>query len=396
MGFEQLFEEGLQFKQKALGDHAHIDKLNEAVMKFDAAVSEQENKLLTVLGEIDRQFIMAHKEHCLFEKETCLSLFDAINSGFSKAIVHNEQSKKHINNAIKLLTKFKNEKHLTEEHIVLIDNDLVTWKFFLEEANCKHYYLKYEQAIQKQDSGSALDNIRLAIKKLSSLKEYVEEHSEIIGIQFLRIVKGNILAMCSNEFVNLMDILQKNKSSLSETKIIQMIGSLWEAYNLSKFALKENPEGQYYVEVTDMQKARLKDLLKSFRNDWKTIYIEFEDQKEFLKIMKNIDTKKYNQLQAELYIKNNMGVKLWTVGSFMLLALVVIGSLLVLMANNIKNVWLVIPIFVTMQAAFIIVNSFILKSIDNLSEIGFIQLIQLAFKFQFLAFRKSGNNSNEE
>lgn len=128
---------------------------------------------------------------------------------------------------------------------------------------------------------------------------------------------------------------------------------------------------------------------------WKSVYIDFKDNTEFLKIMQMLDYNTYKKIEIELSINNNKAFKLLAAGSFwILLFIIVIGSIAVI-ANNIPLITLaVILIFVCIF--IIVIGAFVLKSTDSLSEDGFLKLISIVCENQIKVLKiLNRNNKNK-
>lgn len=96
--------------------------------------------------------------------------------------------------------------------------------------------------------------------------------------------------------------------------------------------------------------------------------------------------------QAQLIqIQESKSAKLWRAGSFWIFFFMVISGVVFLFVTSITDWWKLLIAILALEAFIVISGAFVLRSIGDLSERGFLALVDLAFKFQLRGLRDLRN-----
>ena len=158
-----------------------------------------------------------------------------------------------------------------------------------------------------------------------------------------------------------------------------------------------NPEWAQYPEVTEQCRANIENFLSANRGAWLRLYCEFEDQPEFLKIMKHVDIRLFRDAEAERLGRTHKAVKLWSVGSFWLTLFLVVVAAVVVVFRVVG--WMqALLVLIVVEGLLLLVGAFTLRATGDVSENGLLELVKLALASQATFVRRllAGGHPQED
>lgn len=388
---EELFEEANKLRNMARESVENYKYYFTASEKFQLLADYYYRLLINLKNihsysnleiETQKKIINANRNHVMYEKEICLFMYRSFIKDYSVAEEHLNNSENHIELAIKELKSIKS--NIKNEHE--FNYDIKNWTYHKNEINFYRYSMLSSKLCNEKKYGEALDNIRQAIIEIKNNIETINDYIDVIGIEYIRITKSNMFAMMSNQYAIITKAIVKNfkssHTSITEGLLIEALKMLWNSYNSSLEALKENPLWDGYSEVMKNQTEWLKYILKNNLDTWEKIYIHFEEDKEFLCLMKEINVEKYTKIYYKLTTSNNKLFKTWLSASYFVLLFVVIVISVTFITTTILAWWKLILAFIFIETILICLGAFTLRLTGDLSESKFIDLINIAVSSQ--------------
>ena len=381
-----LLNEANQLYSKAckLKDEARKSKDNYTVYTQAANCYEQTAdkyiEIYNMIKNLDKKSVnnpeemMIFSEYYRYESEKCLSVYFYHKRDFQNSLNHFEKSKKNINNAINMLNKISRNEFWEKE--------LNVWKFFRTSNN--NYY-NIIMASKCWDEKKYIDTLDYYTKSLENLKKILINVEQLVdkGILeevYLRITIGNVIAMSAN-IQSVKALLAANDlTDIDQDQLVlKLLNLFYKCYELSKKAYDKNPEWVEYAQGSVINLNNIKQILSNNMELWKSIYIEFMDNSNFLKIMMDFDLKKFKEIKGEVKLDNS---SMWKIVSFWPLFLIIILCIIFKLANEITIVKLIIAI-VFSEILILTLGIFILRTSGFLSEEGFLKSISILLKKQF-------------
>lgn len=248
------------------------------------------------------------------------------------------------------------------------------------------------------DSVKALDYYKEALDRTERMVEEVDKkvNQGALDLTYKRITMGNSFGMRANITSAMTKIILDHSTShkdLSKNELLNLIKYIWDAYCLSQRAFETNPEWNQYLKGQEINFDNLKEILKENKHLWADLYVKFENEKEFIKLMKIIDPKQTNKLTSEYSFQDNKLVKLWSIGSFFLLAFGFIITGLTIVSNVISSSWLILLVFIFAEVFLLIIGAFVIRTTGDLTEASFLKLINMALNQQFGFLRRFNQKS---
>lgn len=399
---DEICDQAFELRNEARKSVDNYELYLEAAEKFKYVIDFQQKSLKLIKRdnihklspEIQCEIYksIATNEHLQFERYNCIAVYNYMQMEYKEAIEYGLRVEKHIDNAIEALHKIDIDRRnvCSKEEI---NYDIKRWTYYKLENNIRCYVYRAEDEAKKEKYMNSIDYYRIAVKKMKQLINEMPKYEDVLEAEYYRIAQSNYLAMISNtscEMINLMESTYAQKNS-DEISLIDIISESWNAYNYTELAYKNNPVWTDYKDVRRLQMSLLEKLLRENKGNWNSIYIKFEDNKELLKIMKKVDSKKYNRVESKLKLNENNAFKLWQIGSFWILLFLILSGVIGMLAKIIAF-WTFLAAITAVEIIFMIIGGFTLKSIDSLSESGFIKLMSIATKNQLSilkVFRKN-------
>ena len=264
---------------------------------------------------------------------------------------------------------------------------LLGWKFNERFTIIEGMAIRARDDWDKGDFISALDLDRRMSNLLKDLIGYVRSNN--LDPVYERIALGNYYGSIANASNALAGSIL-NKSSrdssnavgiLSFTSAVELLRYTLEAYKWGKSAFQANPEWDQYLSLANLCRGNIQDLLQKNPLVWRDLYLEFEHDPEFLKVMKMTDLEKFKKIEAERHIGENKIAKLWSLGTFWILAFGAVGLFVLVVLNN-TSWYQALLAFVAAEILFVILGAFILRTTGDLTEAGFLEVMELALKYQ--------------
>jgi hypothetical protein len=245
----------------------------------------------------------------------------------------------------------------------------------------------------------ALDLYRRTFAESMDAIEYLDQHGAEPATE--RIARGNASIMLANASQAMAKIYldralgDAGTGTIGADEALRILRYLLDAYKAGQTAAHINPEWNQIDAASSQCLETIRDLLSSNKAQWVTIYCHFEDRPDFLAIMKALDIREYKKVEAIRMEKENKAAKLWAIGSFWLLAFLVICAPIAIL-SHVLGFWVALVALVGVEVVMVIIGALILRTIGDLSEKNFLALIATAFKFQFrslVTFGKSPSSN---
>lgn len=312
-------------------------------------------------------------EYYKFEKEKSITAYYYEDRQLDKCLEHYNKSNMHITEAINKLIDIERNDYWERE--------LSVWKYFKDNNNDFYNYIMARKYWDNNEYIEALDYYNKSLDNQKNLVEKVEMlvKNNILDPCYLRITKGNAVATNANINAAMSQIVYSKKDSISDDIYIKLIKLFYKCYKFSELAYVKNPEWDDYEEGSNVYLNNIREILLENIPLWKSVYIEFEDNKEFLKIMKNIDLDVYKKIESEATLDNNF---IWKFISFWPLLFIFIIGIIFILSKMLSFDKLVLIMLFT-EITIIILGLFILRTTGFLSEDGFLNSLHTIFNKQF-------------
>lgn len=398
---KEEIDKGHKLKEKARKSTNELDAYLDAARHFEKAAKLSQEIIDEEDDSCNELQLSTFRNYYVFEENICKGIYWYEKRDQVQSISYYDKGLIAINKAIELIRDGEN----------FCDNEDVL-NYLL---SFKDEWIYMEKSIQAQKIGAkgreywdenkpieALDYYRKASR-------YFEESIDLSKADTLkpiyeRIALGNYIGMNANIASSLAKLqLSRGKKSeglteLSDEEAISLIKHTLEASKLSRDAFAKNPEWLQYEEGAEHMEKVASDFLKKNHSLWEKLYLYFENDEYVKTILKKADLNKYKEVKAKYDITSEKPVKLWLSGGFFLFALIIIFLIVFAILSSDFNWWQVILAITTIEVLFVIIGAFTLRSIGELSEAKFIELLQLALttQFSFLKNFVSIGNSKKE
>ena len=295
---EELYKKACDFKDKARISTDNLESYIDAAKYFDEAV--RNNIKYQKDSKIDADLKYQIKVHTLYykyEKHECLASYFFEKRKTEKA---KEQLKKSINfldNAIGLIENipetlsFDVKKHLT--------GFLQKNKYYKKISESKILSCDARAAWDNNCWINALDNFRRAA---SNFGEIVQE-SKSFEPECERIALGNYFGLMMNISQTMVKISLKE---LTKETAKDLMHHLYKAYHLGLLAYNSNPEWKQYKLASQKCYNNILNFLDINKSFWFDIYIEFENEPNFLKIMKKANINLYKKIELKRFSESKV------------------------------------------------------------------------------------------
>lgn len=292
----------------------------------------------------------------------------------------------HTANAVRDGEAFLKSASLDDKERQRIEKMVTAWNVGLFAHRAKFASIK---ARKKWDDGElldALDLYRRAARDERAALDLIQQHG--VDDRSERITTGNYIAALVNasQVLALLAFARGRGHGprferLYASDAYEVVGLTYEAYEIGQHAVRANPEWEEYREAAAQCLHNIEQFLKDNQTHWLHIYAHFEDKPGILAIMRRVDLDLFKKTEQERHMRENKAVRLWAVGSFWLFAfsLVLVGLLVVFTK---LGFWTGLALIGALEATFILIGAFVLRSSGDVTEKGLIQLMGLATKFQ--------------
>jgi hypothetical protein len=360
--------------------------------------AEMSAELADVAHDTDLKLGQAFALYYLYEEQDCLSGYYYEKHETNTAKEHRRKSRKFICDAITLLREILPEASPTVRES--LEELLPSWSHFEQAAVMKEL---------ANDARAAWDNHRFIdaldiYRQMATVQEaIIQELPEALEPQYRRIAIGNFVGFMMNASQSLAQISkrserneQANSSQVPFDVTVRLLRHTFDAYDLGNTAFDQNPEWEQYRHNAERCLKNIQSILRLKASSWLQLYLAFEDNPDFLKIMKMTDLNKFKKAESERFLRENKWLKLWGVGSFfILLFLIVAGAIWFIVSQNLSW-WRLLTLIGAIEAIFILIGAFTLRSIGDLSEENFLKLIGMALTYQFRVFALSRKGEDSE
>lgn len=380
---KKLKKEADELKDIAAKSDKKLDYYIKAAKKYgELADKIKKHADLLKKSGFSEESISAKNEikRILYEKEQSLFMYYYRKTDYNEAENHYNEAQNYLDKYLKKIKEIINKAsdNIKED---LIYNK-TKWSYFKKQSVAIYHAMKSKKASEEKNFIEALDYARQALDEAENLLKIANENTDILGYKHKRIASGNYSAIASDVATIGANIIS-NKKEITKEMFFNFLNKLWDSYRYSCNAFKENPAWDGYNKIKKERIDEIKNILSQNKHIWKEIYIEFEEEKEFLKVMKKVDTEKYNEIKEKTIIKENKGVELWAKGSFWVFLFVVVFGVGFFASQTISSFLDLLVIILTTEAIIVILGGLILRSTGELSEANTVEVIKIAFKSQF-------------
>lgn len=396
---KEEIDKGHKLKEKARKSTKELDAYLEAASHFEEAAKLSQEMIDEEDDSCNELQLSTFRYYYVFEENICKGIYWYEKRDQNQSIKYYNEGLAAISKAIGLI---KNRKEFCDKNNVI--NYLLSFK---------DEWIYMEKSIQAQKIGAkgreywdedkpieALDYYRKASR---FFKESIElSKAENLKPIYERIALGNYIGMNANIASSMAKLqLSRGKkragvTELSDNEAITLIKHTLEASKLSRDAFDKNPEWLQYQEGAEHMEKIATDFLKKNHSLWDKLYLYFENDEYVKIIMKNADLERYKEVKAKHDITSEKPVKLWLSGGFFLFALIIIAMIVYAIISSDFNWWQVILAITTIEVLFVIIGAFTLRSIGELSEANFTELLKLALTTQFSFLKNFLSLGNSE
>ena len=381
-----LYQRTIELKERARTSVANIDSYVEAAeFAHQAGELSAEGARTAVDISLARQHAV-YSAYYFYESQDCLSgyYYEKRNTELGKE--HAQQGRGFITDAINLLNQIPSG--VTDDVRQKLNEHLPSFNHYRRTIDIK---ILANDARKAWDAERYIDALDLYRRMVELQEKDLEVLNDSIALQYWRIARGNYIGYAVNVSSALAQLMLK-RGNISDDRqavtipndlAITLLSHTLNAYRLARAAFEENPEWEQYQDNAGRCFRNIQSVLRSNPNKWLHIYLAFEDEPEFLKIMKMTNLEKFKEAAAKRAIRENKIFKLWAVGSFWLLCLGVIVALILLIQSRVSGFAQLALAVAAVEVLLVIVGALILRTMGDLSERNFVELIRLALRYQF-------------
>jgi hypothetical protein len=393
-----LYQRTIELKERARKSVGNIDSYVEA-----AEFAHRAGELSAEGSRTAPDASLAHQHavysvYYFYEEHDCLSgyYYEKRNTELGKE--HAQQARGFITGAINLLSQVPPD--VTEDVRQELHEHLPSFNHYLRTIEIK---ILANDARKAWDEERYIDALDLYRRMVELQKQDLKALSDPIALQYWRIARGNYIGYSVNVSSALAQLMLKGGKmsddrqavTIPDDLAVTLLSHTVNAYQLAQAAFEENPEWEQYRDNAGRCLRNIQNVLRSNPNKWLPLYLAFEDEPEFVKIMKMTNLEKFKEVEAKRRIRENKIFKLWAVGSFWLLCLAVIVGLILLIQARVTGFWQLAILLTAVEVVLVIVGALILRTIGDLSERHFVELIRLAFRYQFNFLKLLRRNEND-
>jgi hypothetical protein len=227
------------------------------------------------------------------------------------------------------------------------------------------------------------------LDKYSLAKKYYDEND--IAPELKRIAQGNYFG----QNVNISQMYAGHISTIKNTSLnLNLLKHFMDSYEFSIKAFQANPEWLEYREGQEAMKRNIESIIESNKSNWHNCLLEFNSNPLLIKIMKSQDIQAYKKANAKIEIESDYLKKFYFTGIFWLIALgVVVFIVYSIFDSSIPVLYKPLAVFLII-VLFSIVGAFILRTNEDLSEEGFLELMKLSLKIGFKGLKTLDNKES--
>ncbi|MBK8467161.1 MAG: hypothetical protein IPL32_15170 [Chloracidobacterium sp.] len=387
-----LYTKGVEFKEIARKEVHHLDNYIQAATRFSEAATKLEYLTNTNQPiDFETQYFV-YSNYYRFEENDCLAAYFYEKRDTDKTEEFRNKANEHLK---KCLCKLENlPQGLSTEVRDTLGAHIPKWKYFLRSSEISDFANKARKSFDNYSFVEALDCYREMIRLEEINLELIDG---LFDPQHGRIARGRALGSHSNASAAIALIMIKRLQAngdygalnLPFNSLVEVLQHEKNAFLFGMEAFRQNPEWQQYYDISQGRLENIKEALRSNASDWNKLYLAFENDPDLLGIMKQTDLELYKKAEANRVFKENKYFKLWAVGSFWLFVLVVVVGLVLLIQNFSSSWGYFLVTLVGVEVFFLLIGAFILRSVGDLSEAKFLELVKMALQFQFNIFSAS-------
>jgi hypothetical protein len=384
------YDEAVRLKEVARKSVDNIQFYLKAAEHLHGA-AELSAKLAEVGHDVDRTILhKAFSSYYFYEEHDCLSGYYYEKRDTEAANEHTRLSKNFIDMAVSTIKDIPPEVSLQVRKSLL--GFLPDWEYRQRTVETKELANNARAAWDRERFIEALDIYR---RMASVQRQIVDNLPESLDPKHKRIAVGNYIGFMANASSAMAQLMLKRAESgdadaplqLPSDIVAKILGHTLDAYALGETAFQHNPEWEQYREVALNCRRNIQNVLKLNPSLWGQLYLAFEDNPEFLRIMKMTDLNKFKEAESARHLRENKLLKLWGVGSFWLFVLFSIAALVLFIQSYNLAWWRFALVIAAIEVVLVLIGAFTLRTVGDLSEKNFLELMRMAFKYQFGFFR---------
>lgn len=230
------------------------------------------------------------------------------------------------------------------------------------------------------------DILELTEKDLQYTLDHIKDQ------RYIRIASGNYIITFANISQALTGIIfdKIDSDRIQYDWSVDLLRHGINTLRYSQKAFDANPEHDKYRSGAITIRKNIESLLLRNKKNWMKYLIELDNNQELVKIMKSIDLENYNNIKAKTDPEISGLKKLYFTGVFWLIVLFLIfwifysifSSTIPLLLKPIAGLLIIV--------AFTVIGAFILRSTNELSEVGFLKLMRLSLRIGFKGIKSIG------
>ncbi|MCW7471788.1 hypothetical protein [Leptospira kanakyensis] len=381
---KKLSESGRIHKDKGRRNESNFQSLKIAHQRYKKAAILS----LKTLNQAENKQIEIYAYYYYYESNLCKIFYHIALKEYQEALALEKECLDNLSKALNLL---QNNKSFLPTHIqATLNEQYILWNYYLLTLNSITLSIKAKLSFIEKNYIESFDLYTDAAKKALKQVEYAENNS--LDSVYLRISKGNYLGMKANLSSSFTGVILKSietteKPDFKKLLLIKIINITLEAYKYATNAYDTNPEWEAYLKLSEIFKNNLEKLLLKNKKIWRDIYLSFETEQLIKEIMKKKDPTEFNKINSEF--KDNKLLKLWSIGSFFLLAFIIIISGLTYVNLSLKSLFQFLITVILTQTILLTIGALMLRTLGDLSETNFMTLIRFLISNQFKLFKFS-------
>ena len=395
-----LYSKATSIKNDMLRLSRNPDDLLKAAELFDeaarrsAAVAADSKRPASVVAQSK---ILA--AYYAYEAEDCRCMYWYNKHDCTQAREHHARGQSHLTKTLALYDE--QSPHIDPNIRRGMEEGVAThWRFKRRTDRALALMIEAREAFDEERYTAALDCYRSGLRLLNKAHDFAVENHR--AEHLMRAIETNLLVFAVNIHQATRGILLESfehgddgARTVPHSAMVVMLSAAMQVSQLAKKALARNP-----AHVDELNRAiqscesNVKDILQDNPHAWMHLYLDFEDDNDFLKLMRKTDLDKYRQLELRRTAKEHPFFRKW-VQAIPVLLLLAFCALIALVGLKLLPIPKAIAFFAGTILLFVVLTTCVFRVVGLMSEQGLVEVLKEALKCTVGILRPSdGTESN--
>ena len=375
-------------------DHLRAAELFDEAARRSAAVAADSKRPASVVAQSK---ILAASY--AYEAEDCRFMYWYNKHDCTQAREHHARGQSHLTKTLALY----------DEQSPHIDHNI---RRGMEEGVAKHWRFRHmtdralalmidaREAFDEERYTAALDCYRSGLRLLNEAHDFAVENHR--AEHLMRAIETTLLVVAMNIRQATRGVLLESSEhgddgarTLPHSAMVVMLSAAMQVSRLAKKALARNPAHVDELSLAIQScESDVKGILQDNPHAWMHLHIDFEDDNDFLKLMRKTDLDKYRQLELRRTAKEHPFFRKW-VQAITVLVLLAFCALIALVALKVLPIPQAIAFFAGTTLLSIVAMVSLFRVFGLMSEQGLVEVLKEALKCTVGILRPSdGTESN--